>query len=373
MKINLKSMALLTAVALATLGCSSSSNTATSTPPPPGNLTPGGAGLPFNQVVDGTGAAATAHFSTALAVNNARQVVGFAELTAGSPFAAALWTVSGTGTATATPTALPALTMGGFAAGFALDAAGDAVGQAHDGTRLSAVVWKHGAGAAAALPALAAQGNYAAYAISADGTLAAGEAVDALGSTRAVLWVAGVDGTFSAAPTVLPVGILAAGNDASAYSSANGLVRVSADEILAVGEADDAAGESHALLWRSVNGGATFTPVDLGIGYSANAVNALRQVVGEYQTGPVPVAWVVDSQGVASAPVALDTSGRALAINVNGWAAGWSTSTNRATVWHQAVPSLLFSDASQVNGINDEDLPLVVGFQGSYGFIRRIN
>jgi len=379
MKTSIKRLSVFFLATLLLAGCGGgggSSSAPASGPTPPGStagaLDPGGAGVNTGQVDDGTGTPVTANFTSALDVNGLNQVIGFAEVTAGAPFSAALWTVDTTGAASVAPAALAPLTAGGFAAAFAIDEAGSAVGQSDDGTRLVAVIWQNGA-APVALPELAAAGDYAAYAISADGSLISGAAVDAAGTTRAVVWAAEANGEYLAAPTVLPVNIFASGADLSPFSSASGVARAGADEILVVGEAEAGNGTLHAALWRSTNGGAVFTAVDLGAGHIALAVNSARQVVGENDTTLAPVSWAVNAQGVATAPVALAAAGSAVAVNENSRIAGWSGATRLATVWSGTTPATLYATESQAYGLNNDTQPLVVGRIGSLGFVKRVN
>jgi uncharacterized membrane protein len=279
------------------------------------------------------------------------------------------------------PTPLAPLVADAFASAFAIDeATGSPVGQAAEaGGRLVAVIWKNGVGTPLALPSLAPAGNYAAYAISADGSLIAGQAVDALGNTRSVIWAANPAGgapTASGyeAPAILPVSIFTTGAGSSPYSSPNSVVQIGTDEVLVVGEAEDGDGTTHAALWRSVDGGAIFSPIDLGADQIASGVNASRLIVGEAITGLAPQAWQVDPSGVPGTPVSLGaTGGSALAINANGRIAGWSGATGVATVWSGTTPAGLFGTASQAFSLNNEPQPLVVGHNGSFGFVKRAN
>jgi uncharacterized membrane protein len=264
------------------------------------------------------------------------------------------------------------LTAGGLAAPYAIAANGNVVGQADNGTRLAAVVWTNGT-ALATLPQQADTGNYVAYAISSDGSLIAGAAVDGAGTTHAVLWAANSSGDFVVDPKVLPVNIFANGADLSPFSSANGVARAGTDEILVVGEAEAGNGKLHAALWRSTNGGTSFTPVDLGAEHVALAVNSARKVVGENDTTLAPVSWTVNAQGVATKPVALAATGSAVAVNENGRVAGWSGISDRATVWNGTTPAMLFNTVSQAYSLNNELQPLAVGRVGNQGFIKRIN
>lgn len=371
MKATLKYLSLLSMTTLLLAGCGGGGS---SSAPQPAALAAGGSGIAVNQVVDGTGATVTANFSTALDINDNLDVIGVAEVTAGSPFSAALWTVDATtGAAAAAPVALDPLVANGFAAAYAIDEIGTPVGQADDGTRLVAVRWPNGTGAPVALPQLSAAGNSTAYAVSADGTLIAGAAADATGATRAVVWRADGNGAFGVAPTVLPVNIFANGAILSPFNAANGIARVGAAEILVVGEAEAGNGTLHAALWRSVDGGATYAPIDLGASHIAYAVNSARQVVGETDDTLAPVSWSVSDQGVAAAPVALAAAGSAVAVNDNNRIAGWSGTPDLATVWNGTAPATLFTSESQANGLNNDVQPLVVGRNGSAGFVKRVN
>ena len=313
----------------------------------------------------------TANFSRAVDINDLNQVIGIAEVTAGAPFTAALWTVGGDGAATIAPTSLAPLSAGKFSAAFAIDEAGSVVGQADTGTRLVAVIWNDYA-VPTVLPELAETGNYAAYAISDDGKLIVGSAVVGTGTTRAVIWAANDAGGFVTQPTVLPVNIFASDANPRPFSSANGIARAGANEILVVGEAE-AGNTIHAALWRSTDGGAIFSPVDLGAEHIALAVNSARKIVGENDTTLAPVSWQVNDQGVVAAPVTLSTAGSAVAVNENGRVAGWSGTSDRATVWNGTTPATLFNTVSYAFGLNNDPQPLVVGRDGSQGFIKRVN
>lgn len=359
-------------------GGSSGGGVGTTTPtgpgvPAAGAFAPGGPGVTTDQVTNAAGAVVTANFTSALAVNDLNQIVGYAEVTPGALFTASLWTVDADGSATVAPTALTPLLANGFAAAFAIDGSGNVVGQSDNGSRLVAVIWNNGAGAPSVLPQLAATGNYAAYAVSADGSLIVGEAINAIGDTHAVLWTADANGDFVAAPSVLPVNTFASGADLSAFSSASGVARVGAAEILVAGEAEAGNGALHGALWRSVNGGSTFTAVDLGVDQVAYAVNSSRQVVGENLATLAPVSWTLTEAGVAGAPVSLAAAGSAVAINELGRIAGTSGSPGLATVWSGITPTAQYTSASQAFGLNNATQPLVVGQVGSLGFVKRAN
>ncbi|WP_027713672.1 hypothetical protein [Desulfuromonas sp. TF] len=337
-----------------------------------GALDAGGTGVSTGEVADNAGNPVTANFTSALDINDLNQVIGFAEVTAGAPFTAALWTVDAAGDAAIAPAALNPIDGNTFSAAFAIDENGNAVGQSAKGTQLVAVIWPAGA-TPVQLPALTAAGNSKALAISADGTLIVGEAQDASSRTRGVLWIADTPGVFTAAPTVLPFAAFASGSDLSPFSSASGVARVGDTEILVVGEAEAGNGDLHAALWRSVNGGTTFAASSLGIDHIAFAVNGARQVVGESDAGLSPVSWTISDLGVASAPASLATAGSAVAINENGRIAGWSGAASLATVWDGATPVTLSENSGQAYGLNNDAQPLVVGREGAQGFVKRVN
>lgn len=380
MKTTIQLTSAVLAAMLMLAGCGgggSSGSVGATTPTGPGTpaagaFDPGGAGVATDQVTTASGAVVTANFTSALAINDRNQVIGYAEVIPGALFTASLWTVNADGGSAVAPTALAPISAGGFAAAFAIDGRSNVVGQAADGGRLVAVIWNNGAGAPAILPQLAAAGHYAAYGISTDGSLIVGEAADATGNNRAVLWMADAAGAFGA-PTLLPANIFASGIDLSQFSSASGVARVGAAEILVAGEAEAGNGNLHGALWRSVDGGASFSAVDLGVDQIAYAVNGSRQVVGENLATLKPVSWTVSDAGVASAPVALAAAGSAVAINERGRIAGTSGSPGLATVWSETTPTTQYTTASQAFGLNNELQPLVVGQVGNLGFVKRAN
>ncbi len=235
-----------------------------------------------------------------------------------------------------------------------------------------AVIWEAGSSAPIALPALAA-GNSSANAISADGNLIVGEAQDATGRTRGVIWIADALGDFVASPQVLPFNAFAVGAEPSTFSVASGVARISATEILVVGEAEAGDGVVHAALWRSTNNGANFAASSLGADHIAYAVNGAGIVVGENDSTLSPVRWTVD-QGIAGAPVSLGAAGNAVAINENGRAVGWiGDLTPNAAVWSGLAATALYNTESQAYGLNNDLQPLVVGREGGQGFIKRAN
>lgn len=371
MKAILKPLGILLALALLLAGCGNSSNqSGTPTVQHPGSLDVGGDGFTLTDAVDDQGATVTVNFSNAVDINDSNQVIGFAELTAGADFVAAMWTVDIAGSVTVTPHELAPIAGNTFSAAFAIDDLGNVVGQSADGDRLVAVLWTAEGGAPTPLPALTATGNSKAFGISADGSLIVGEAQDATSRTRGVIWIADGRGAFVNPPVVLPFAAFAVSGELSRYSSASGVARVGASEILVVGEAEAGDLTMRAALWRSINNGSTFTASSLGTDYVAFAVNESGKVVGESESAPV--MWTVTG-GVASAPVALADSGSAVAINENGRAAGWTGLDPRAAVWNDSTPSPLFTTSSQAFGLNNNTQPLVVGRLGNQGFIKRVD
>jgi uncharacterized membrane protein len=370
----IKNLSVLFLSTLLLAGCSGggSSSSAPAGDGGAGALDAGGSGVTTGGVDNGTGTTVTAIFTSALDVNDLNQVIGFAEVTAGAPFTAALWTVNAAGDAAVAPAALNPIDGNTFSAAFAIDENGNAVGQSAKGTQLVAVIWPAGA-TPVELPVLTAAGNSKALAISADGTLIVGEAQDASSRTRGVIWTSDAQGDFTAAPAVLPFAAFASGADLSPFSSASGVARVGDTEILVVGEAEAGNGDLHAALWRSTNTGATFAASSLGIDHLAFAVNSARQVVGESDADLSPVSWTISEQGVASAPVSLAAAGSAVAVNESGRIAGWSGAAGLATVWNGTTPATLSENASQAYGLNNDTQPLVVGREGAQGFVKRVN
>ncbi|MEZ4601115.1 MAG: hypothetical protein R2940_15100 [Syntrophotaleaceae bacterium] len=342
---------------------------------PAGALTPEGAGASITQAVDATGATVTANFTNAVDINSSNEVIGFAEITPGAPISAAFWevVVDSNGAAAITPRALDPIT-GSFSAAFALDETGIAVGQSSTATTaLVAVFWPAGSSTPTQLDGLTAAGNSRALDISANGDLIVGEAQDAALTTRAVVWVSDGAGGFNA-PVALPVNVFAVGGVLSQFSAANGVARVgTTDEILVVGEALDGDNILHAVLWRSVNNGATYTASSLGEDHIAYAVNGNRLVVGESDIALSPVSWTVNDAGVAAAPVSLAAAGSAVAVNENSRIAGWTGATPIAAVWSGTVPANVFAVESQAFNLNNDVEPLVVGRQGAVAFIKRVN
>jgi uncharacterized membrane protein len=378
----MKSLGLSTLALLLLAGCSSGSGGGGSPAPTPGVLEPGGAGIAITKADDGTntGVLVDPTLTTASDINDNLQVVGSAELTAGAPFTAALWNVDPAGT-TPVPAALAPIAPGAFASAYAIDEAGSPVGQADDGDRLVAVLWKNGTGAPTVLPELAPHDpvdpivrDYAAYAISPDGTVIAGEAIDVVGISRAVIWVADGNGDFLTAPTVLPQGAFTTGLGPSLFASARSVARVGLEEILVVGEAEDGDGDTHAALWRSTDSGAIFAATDLGLDRLANGVNSQRLVVGEANIRPTanPVSWAVSDTGVAGAAVSLAAAGSALAVNEDGRIAGSSGAPALATVWTGTTPVPFYGAPSEAFNLNNSVQPYVVGRSGNFGFVKRV-
>ncbi|HKI50641.1 MAG TPA: hypothetical protein VJ995_01080 [Geothermobacteraceae bacterium] len=317
-------------------------------------------------------AGVTATFSQAVAINDANQVVGFAETAAGSPFTAAVWTVNSLGETASAPTALDALPGGSFSSGFSVDTAGNVVGVADNGLAQVAVIWPTGSTTPAALPELVAGGFSAAYGINPDGNLIVGEAEDASFTTRAVVWpvVAGTVG----APVVLPE-VFALPDLPGAFSAAYAVN----DAGWVVGEVEDNGFQFHAVVWQPDVGGGYSTMTDLRTGGEVNSVaqgiNSQNQVVGESEvlTGSfVPALWADDGTGEFNR-TDLSTDGGAAGINDAGRIAGWNGPIPNAAVWDSSslLGTDLFSAESQAYSINNNNL--VVGYNGNEGFVRLTN
>jgi uncharacterized membrane protein len=378
MRTTLKNSALLLAAALLAAGCGSSNKTSGQTPvdPPP----PPGPEATIDQVQDEAGSTVTAVFSSAVALNDANQVIGYAALSAAAPFTAALWTVDTTGAVTVTPRRLAPLDGNTFSAAFGIDGAGNAVGQSSKDAQRVAVIWKSAGAGPTELPALPSlppgfAGNSAAFGVSADSSLIVGEVEVAPGITRAVLWNVDQLGNV-AAPIVLPVTLISI---SSPYSSAQGVARVGT-EIWVVGVVEDGAGVDHAVLWSSQNG-LLFAATDLRrneLGSIAFSVNGSGQIVGEAETSNgvfVPALWAKQDDTINGEfkRTELAAAGRAVAVNGNGRVAGWTGTTDSAAIWTlpAPAPALVFNDGavSQAYGVNASNL--VVGRHGSLGFVQR--
>lgn len=360
----------LFALTLLLAGCGSSGSVV------PAASDSGGGGLTLNQFDDGQGGTVDVNFSNAVDINDFNEVVGFAEIIPGEPFAAGKWTVADDG-AGSVPTALPPLESDGFSAAFAIDDNGNAVGQSSKGALLVAVRWPFADGAPQELPALNAAGNSTAFDVSANGELIVGEAQDAGLVTRAVIWVADAQGEFNGTPVVLPSNIFSSSEGISRFSSANS-VALFGNQIWVVGEAEDGGRTSHAALWRS-NDRVVFQATDLcrDLGIVANGVSSQGWIVGEIEsetaTGFTPILWTAAALGIYDW-INLAPEGVAVAVNNNDRIVGWSGAAGLATVWTETqVPETLFVDASQAYSLNNNLEPMVVGRNGDLGFVIRVN
>ena len=267
-----------------------------------------------------------------MGINNTGEVIGYAETAAGSEFKAVLWAVNADGTAASAPLLLNPLPGHTFSAAFDIDEAGNVVGRSAVGAAQTAVLWPAGAAAPLALPGAA--GISTAFGISPDGTKIAGEAADAAGIIRAVLWRADGTGAFTAAPQVLPVSSFAQGGVLSAFSSANAVN----DAGWVAGVVDDGDRISHAVLWRPDAVTGIYAAVDLhtrgDVGSMALAISAGGQIVGEAEVRAgtlVPVLWTEPATG-AFTRTDLALAGSASAVNAANRAAGWSGASSLATV-----------------------------------------
>lgn len=341
-------------------------------PNSPPDLTPGGTGASLGQVVDSQGNTVAAIFSNAVDINDSNEVIGFASTTLVGNFTAALWAVNATGQATVAPTSLAPLAGNTFSAASSIDNAGNVVGQSAKGSGRVAVLWRDGAPAAPVeLPALA-TGDSAAYGISPDGSKIVGEATDATGTVRAVLWRVNLDGSI-AAPQILPTNIFA-GNFPVAFSSASDVN----DFGFIVGEVEDGNGVLHAVVWEPGTG-TVYTAVDLSTGIEAGStalgINASGQVVGESHGAAGATSAILWNKTVTYQRTPIVSAGSAGDISDSGRIAGWETvaGVNVAAVWNTADLSAktnLFTGESQAYSINV--INMVVGRSGSIGFIKRV-
>lgn len=351
-------------------GCGSGGSSSPAAP-----LAPGGAGVTLSPVIDpGVGGNATASFSLAVAINDAGQVVGYAETAANSEFRAAMWTVDATGAPTAAPTPLPPLAGDTFSAAFSVDDSGQVVGESRGVNGSSAVIWKTTA-AATPLPALVAGRGATAFGISPDGKSIVGEAEDINFNRRAVLWEVKPDGTIDD-PLPLPVDAFTRGTVLSTGSVANNVN----NNGWIVGEVKDGEGVFHAVLWRHNQGG-VFTTTDLHqaseVASEAVAINGLGQMVGEAELTAgnfAAVKWVENGAG-GFTRTTIENTAKATAINDLNRVAGEATETPLATVWDPGAliggTTRLFTTASQAYDINNSNL--VVGAQGGVGFVKKVN
>lgn len=300
-------------------------------------------------------------FTTATAVNNGGNVVGYAE-TPAHELRAVRWLVSASdGSASAPTTLLPAAGGGTYSAAYAINNAGLAVGESEAaGGVFVATAWD-AAGTPTVLAAsvtFPVAGRSAAHGVNNRvKPQIVGEATTVGGTLRAVLWN-GVAG----APVDL--GILSGGTFSSAVAISN--------DGLVVGEADTATGVTHAVAWRvNASGGITLGPVDLGVITVADVrsialgVDSAGRVVGESEdrAGVVHAGlWTLNEATlVPSAKTDLGANGSAAAINETNRIAGALGGAGQPTVWdarntglpNSAVPETV---TAEVLGTNDGNL-----------------
>jgi uncharacterized membrane protein len=400
MKATTKFIGLFFVLTLSLAGCGGSSSSTPIVPLDPGptpdpspTLDPGPT-LDLGGPEDGTGNPVAITFASAVDINDVNQVVGYVELEEGSPLIAAVWTVDFEGAPTASPVPLAGIATGQFSAAFAIDepvngdAIGNVVGQAATGNGIQqvAVIWKTGSSTPTELPRLNLNSsrNSAAFGVSPDGTKIVGLHEKNIGTNlnpnivnRAVLWRADSVAPSGYAIVELPFYIDAPLGDnfvASDYGSGNAVN----DAGWIAGELENRNGRLHAVVWvPDANGGYLAADVlDLRsggeAGSAAYAINVSNEVVGERETTTGvyhPVLWA--DPGVAD-PVSLAATGGAVAINEGALIAGYSGTSPRATVWTGITATAsLFATESQAYGVNNGSL--VVGREGSKGFVRRLN
>lgn len=306
-------------------------------------------------------AAAGAGFTTATAVNNGGNVVGYSENSA-HEVRAVRWLVSAVDGSASAPTALPPAAGGGtYSAAYAINNAGLSVGESEAaGGVFVATAWD-AAGTPTVLAAsvtFPVAGRSAAHGVNNRVTpQIVGEATTVDGALRAVLWH-GVAG----APVDL--GILPGGTFSSAVAISN--------DGLVVGEADTATGVTHAVAWQvNASGAKTLGPVDLGVITVADVrsialgVDSAGRVVGESEdrAGVVHAGlWTLNETTlVPSAKSDLGANGSVAAINELNRIAGALGSGGQPTVWdtrnlampNSAVPETV---AGEVLGVNDGNL-----------------
>lgn len=376
MKTRTHAALLLTLATLLTAACNGGSRSSNPAVDPP--VAPATPPTVLDQVRDAQGNTVAAQFASAVAVNAANQAVGFAATAPGAPVSAALWKLDPTGAIASPPARLPPLAGNDFSAAFAIDEAGRVVGQSAKGARRVAVLWAAPGAPPTELPGLHASGNSAAYGVSADGKLVVGEAQDAAGATRAVVWTANGLGRFVTLPAVLPVNRFNVDGFPSTLAAANGIAQVGA-QLWVVGEVEDGAGIDHAVLWRSADG-VVFTATDLRRkehGSAAVAVNQQGVIVGEAETSPgtfVPARWSQDDGGTELQRVDLAASGSARAVDASGRVAGSSGPNPDATVWSASGAGVqLFSGGEQSHAYGFGGDGFVVGRRGNAGFVKRVD
>ncbi len=314
-----------------------------------------------------------------MAINEANQVVGVSEVIAGGSLTPTLWEVDLDGNAVGAPATLEPLVAGGFAAGQDINDSGVVVGSAANAAgSLRAVAWADPLAAPATLQSLTPAGFSAAYAINNDGRIV-GEAENSGGLFQAVYWQRSAGGAITG-PFVLPG--TPAGWEAGAYA-------VNSGNMIA-GELIDAAGISHAALWQWDAASSTYTRVDLAtiagfahavaLGLNDPAAGEDLAVVGEVIDDGLggethAVRWSVGATVTVTDLGTANRTSSAAAVNAAGTAAGFeenATGTSLASVWSAAGANTgLFTTASQAFDINGNNL--VVGRNGSAGFVKRVN
>jgi hypothetical protein len=397
MKTTAKLTGLFFVITLLLAGCggSSSSNTVGSTQDPP----------PLDQIDNGEGGTITAVFTSAVDINDANQVVGYAQITDGAPLMAALWTVANDGTPTGTPIALKGLAVGEFNAAFAIDETGTSgsevvlgniVGQSSTGNGIQqvAVIWEAGASEPTELPRLNQNSarNSAAFGISPDGTMIVGMHEKNIGTNlnpiiveRPVLWQRDAQTVSGYSIIELPFAIDADAVSPNFTSSAYGVGNAVNDAGWIAGELENKNGRLHAVIWVPSLGGGYLAAdaIDLRSGgeegSAAYAINAANEVVGEREGDPgvfEPTLWTHDGGTPGEFKfTSLAADGSAVAINENGIIAGWvgTGALARASVWEGNTTTNLFTTESQAYGMNNVDEPMVVGRNGSIGYVKKAN
>jgi uncharacterized membrane protein len=296
-------------------------------------------------------------FTTPLALNERRDVVGISDDPSGAT-TGVYWSLAG-GTATP-PVALKPLPGNTNSAAYDVSEDRVAVGESDLAGSSVAVAWTTIDGSPTALPLGALTPPAAAYAI--QGARIAGEATTPAGNLVAVVWSSAI------APAV-SLGTLPGGTSSSAYAMAGDWV---------VGESSDRDGNKRGAVW-SLSGAAAGSPQPLPplaghVASVAYGVNARGQIVGESQGpggGTNAVAWSLDALGVPGAPVDLGPGG-ANSISQLGRIAGGRGTPARASIWASydvAIADPILGDAAALGaGYALDELGTVVGSTGASGF-----
>lgn len=312
-------------------------------------------------------------FSTAVSINNNRQVVGMSD-NGSQEMRAVLWNVAANGTPSA-PAELSPIAGNSYSAAYAINDSGVAVGESSKAADYVAVYWPAGIQTPAELPLGALTSPSAAYGINNGGRIV-GEATTG-GNTVPAYWS-------SSATAAVQLPLLSGGTTGTAYF-------IDAAGTKIVGESENSSGKMRAVLWTVNSNGTVDSPTDLGVlsGHDrsvALGVNGSGQIVGESESATGEVHAVIWTEGILGGLFGynvtdMGTAGSrssAAAINDLGFIAGWSdVSGSLASLWHAlnalnvspSVSNQMFSTTgfTQAYGINGAGI--VVGLAADRGFV----